>query len=449
MATRPDAATALKPMARLAWRNVTRNWRHSLATILAIASGFIAVCLFDGFIRELEARNLDGFGTRGMLGHIVVQKHDAQQYSYEDQWLYSLDHDDQVFLDDFFAHDPAFNHRVRFLSMMGLVSAGVQNSVFIGYGYDLAEGFAVRGERWQWNTIAGRPLDAKAPAPSVLVGGGLAHLLDCEFKPASKEFILDDGNYVPADRPFTCKNPLITLSATTEAAQVNAAALPISGIIDAGFREADKRLVHISLEEAQRLLDTDKITMVGVQLKAESDTLPFISRLQTAAAAKGRHLDVMPWTEHQMAAYVRGGMQILNVFRNLFMVIVVTIGVMSVANTMMKSVNERIREIGTLRSLGFLRRELVSLFALEGFFLSVLACGIGLIATVVLAAAVGQLGITYKAGFLSTPITLKVQQVPMAWLVSAISLSVLATGTAWLCARRASQMVVADAMRHV
>jgi len=446
----PLAFAIYLQMAKLAWRNVLRNWRHSLATTLAIASGFMAVSLFDGFLKELEYRNEDGYTTRGMLGHVLVQRKDAQLYGYEDQWEYALGKDEQAFLEDFFRSDPDFLRRVRFLNMAGLINAGGHNAVFIGYGYDLKEGAEVRGDRWFWNVLAGVPIDqAKDRGPVVAIGTGLGHLLDCESTYTGPKIILEDGNYRPEPRPFTCKDPRVTLSATTEAAQINAIEAPVVGIFDAGFRETDKRAAQMDLVQAQRLLDTDKITMVAVQLKSPDAIPSFVRRLKDGAAAKGLSLDVMPWQDHSIAAYVRGGMEILEVFRNLFMSIVVTIGVMSVANTMMKSVNERIREIGTLRSLGFLRRHLVVMFSLEGMFLSALSCALGLIFTIVVSVAIGNLGITYRAGILSVPITLKIRFVPLAWLASGVMLSALATGTAWFCSRRAGRMVIADAMRHV
>jgi putative ABC transport system permease protein len=443
-----EGARANVTMAKLAWRNVVRNWRHSLATTLAIASGFMAVCLFDGFIEELKDRNTDGYTTRGMLGQVIVQKRDASKFSSEDQWKYSVDAKEQAFLEAFFAKDPAFLRRVRFLSISGLVSAGSNNPVFIGYGFDVAEGAAVRGERWAWNSVAGKPLHL-VKGPAIELGQSLAHLLDCTSTYTGKPFILEDGNYVAEERPFTCKHPRVMLSATTEASQVNAIELPIVGFIDAGFREADKRAVHISLADAQRLLDTDKLSMVSVQLKDPRETDAFVERINKAAAAAQIDLEITPWDEHALAAYVQGGMEILTVFRNLFMTIVVTIGVMSVANTMMKAVNERIREIGTLRSLGFRRRHLVAMFSCEGLFLSAIACVLGLVGTLFASRVVGHLGLTYRAGILSVPITLKVKDAPESWLVSAVVLTVLATGTAWFCARKAARMVVADAMRHV
>jgi putative ABC transport system permease protein len=435
-------------MTRLAWRNVLRNWRHSLATIMAIASGFMAVSLFDGFLRELEYRNYDGFSARGMLGQVLVQRKDAQKYSYDDQWQYALGTKEQAWLEEFFHHDPGFRQRVRFLSVAGMVNAGPHSAVFIGLGYDLKEGAEVRGDRWYWNVLAGEPLD-RAKEPSIQLGMGLGHLLDCESTYTGPSIFLEDGNYRPEPRPFTCKYPRVTLSATTESAQVNALDVPVAALYDAGFREGDKRAASMDLRLAQRLLDTYKVTTIAVQLKDGADPKDFVNRLQAAATAAGLSLDVMPWEEHSIAAYVKGGIQILHVFRNLFMAIVVTIGVMSVANTMMKSVNERVREIGTLRSLGFLRRHLVFMFSLEGMFLSFLACAIGLALTLIASAAIAHMGFSYRAGILSVPILLRVKYVPAAWAVSAVILSLLATGTSWFCSRRASRMVIADAMRHV
>jgi len=435
-------------MTRLAWRNVVRNWRHSLATILAIASGFMAVSLFDGFLKELHERNIDSYTTRGMLGQVLVQKTGANQAASEDQWLYSVGRPEQDFLEEYFKSDPDFVRRVRFLVLSGMVNAGPNNTVFIGYAYDVKEGGQVRGNRWYWMTLAGEPLD-QVKDPSVLLGVGLGHLVDCASTYEGRNFILEDGNYIAEKRPFSCKYPRVTLSATTEASQVNAIDLPVAGLFDAGFRELDKRAIRMELAQGQRLLDTDKISMIGIQLKDADNRQAFIQRLRDAIKSRGFQLDVDPWEDHPMAAYVSSGLQILHVFRNLFMSIVVLIGVMSVANTMMKAVNERIREIGTLRSLGFLRRHLVYMFALEGAFLSLIACVVGLAMTLVLTFTIDHIGLTYRAGILSVPINLKVRYSVGAWIISAAVLSVLATGTAWFSSRRASRMVVADAMRHV
>lgn len=431
----------------IAWRNVWRNWRHSLSTIIAIALGFMAVSLFDGFLRELTNRTVDGYAVRGMLGDVLVQKEGAQEFSAEDPWKYSLDSEQQTFLEDFLAKDPAVVERVRFLNTAGLASVDANNGIFWGFGYDIEAGAKVRGERWLWDVTAGKPLHMSSKQ-SVILAVGLGEVLGCD-PTSSEEFVLPDGNYVAAQRPYKCKNDRIMLTATTEAAQVNAIQVNVTGLFDAGFREANKRHIRLSLEDAQTLLDTDKISLVSVQLKQSEMTDDFIKRLTVASQKQGIELEITPWIDHNVVSFVKGGFDILEVFRNLFMVIVITIVVMSVANTMMKAVNERVREIGTLRSIGYLKRQLVMMFAWEGFFTSFIACALGLLLTVLVSGIIDQLGITYKAGILSIPLPLKVAPAPSAWLISFVALSLLATLTAWFCSRRACNMTIADAMRHV
>lgn len=444
-----QAALALHlRLLRIAWRNVVRNWRHSFATILAIASGFMAVSLFDGFLKELNERNMDGYSNRGMFGHVIIEHRGAQEHMAEDMWAYSLTADEQKFIEDYLSKSPEVHSRVRFLSVVGMISTASHNAVVMGVGFDLKEGAKMRGERWDWNAYAGTPLH-QAPENTIALGHTLGALIGCETPVDYSEFVLEDGNFVPKVRPFQCEHDRVVVSATTEAAQVNAIDMPISGFIDAGFREIDRRAVHMSLENAWRLYDTDKLTMVTVKLNDEARAAAFANDMDAAAKAAGVAIDVLPWDKHRASAFVQGGLEILSVFRNLFMCIVVAICVMSVANTMMKAVNERIREIGTLRSLGFFRSHLVFVFSAEGMILSLGACIFGLVMTLLVTFLIGQLGFTYKAGILSLPIVLRVMHVPDAWLVSGIVLTVLATVTAWFCSRRASSMVIADAMRHV
>lgn len=432
---------------RLARLNVMRNWRHSFATLLAIASGFMAISLFDGFLKELETRNLDGYTNRGMFGHVIIEHKGADTKMAEDFWAYSLTADEQVFIETYLKDHPLVRARVRFLSVTGMINTPTHSAVVSGLGYDLDEGAKMRGERWEWNTIAGKPLN-RAEKNSIGLGAALGRLIDCET-PDPLDFVLDDGNFVPEERPFTCRHNRVIISATTEAAQVNALDMPISGFFDGGFREIDKRAIHMSIEDAWKLLDTDKLTMVSVMLNDEDDMDKFVADMSKAVQDAGINVDVLPWNKHRAAAYVQGGFEILGVFRNLFMFIVVAICVMSVANTMMKSVNERIREIGTLRSLGFFRSHLIFVFSAEGLILSFIACWAGLAMTLGVSFLIGKMGLTYKAGILSIPIVLRIKYVPEAWIISGVTLTLLATVTAWFCSRRASSMVIADAMRHV
>lgn len=436
-------------IARMAWRNVIRNWRRSLASSLAIAAGFTAVSLFDGFLTDIKSVSEDGYSSRGMLSDVLIQHKDAQNKIAEDLFAYSLTKDEQEFLDKIVLADPNVETRVRFLEVKGMISNGRNNAVFIGNSHDIKEGYVARAPHWHWNTIAGKPFSLTANDNVVLIGMSLGLMMDCTSDIDVNSVTQRGGGYVAAERPFHCERPRLQLSASTEAAQVNALDLEVQGLVDAGFREADKHWVQLPLTTAQRLLDTDKITLMSVRLKNnnQSQIDAFISRMNDASKAAGRQFDIMRWQDHNFGAFMRSTNQILGTFRGLFMSIVVIIVVLSVANTMMKAVNERIREIGTLRSMGFHRRDIRKIFTLEGFGLALVSCAGGLILTIILCLIVNNSGIRYKAGLLSIPIFLTVGMNPLTWFSNSVWLSLLAASTAWFSSRKAAKMIVADALR--
>lgn len=438
----------LKKINNLAWRNVVRNWRHSFATIAAIALGFASVSVFDGFIADLRMRNEDGYIHRGMLGHVVIEKKNVGLHGQEDPWKYSLDRTDQETIEKLLENDPLVEKKMRMLSITGMASAGDQSGLFQGLAFDLQDGAAIRKPHWEWNTIAGIPIHMSPPL-SINTGILMAKALGCDTGEIKNEIFLPYGNYIPENRPFHCNFPRVYLTVTTESAQINVIDLKISGIYDGGFRETDKRSIIISLQDAQRLFDTDKITLYSILLKNPEKTTEFIAKISKDLDSTGRNIEVLPWLKHHSVAFLAGGLQILDVFRNLFMTVIVAIGVMAVANTMAKSVNERIREIGTLRSLGFQRLHLMMIFGFEGFYLSLVACFLGLGMTLAITFLVQISGIKFKAGIMNIPINLNILYVPHAWSYSAIVLTLLATGTALYSARQAVSMGIADALRHV
>ncbi len=415
-------------MARLAWRNVLRNWRHSLATVVAIVSGFTAVALFDGYLADLRGQVRDIAIQRGMLGHVVIQKEDAAAHLLEDPWEYSLSVPEQRFVERFTRsreRGGASNALLRVLLVSGLVSNGRSSAIFLGMGYDVEAGLRFRGERWAWDAVDGKPLHL-ASGPAIMVGRGLAERLDARFP----------------GQPFQ-------LSVTTEQAQINAVNLAAIGSVDLLTRDVNDTFVGMPLATAQSLLDTDKVTRISVLLADPATAPDFISDFTAAAAREGLRLTALPWQEHPAAAAAKGGQEIISVFRNLFLLVVLVVAGMSVANTVRKSVDERVREIGTLRSYGFRARDIRFLFSFEGLLLGLFSCTAGVVVAAGAGALISALGITYEAGVLSTPIPLRISLVLGTWAASVAGMSLVTFAAAWLVSRRRSRMVIAESLRYV
>jgi putative ABC transport system permease protein len=438
----------VRPLFRIAWRNVRKHWRHSLGAILSIVVGFVAIGLFEGYLRDLEDLQRDWYVHRGMTGHVIVEQRGAfGSEGRQDPWKYTLDADRQALVDGFLearAGDVAA--RARVLQVGGLATTGSAGVVFVGWGLDVAEGALVRRD-WAWNVTAGLPLH-EAGDNDVILGNGLGALLGCTGPPPETS-IGRDGRPTGERRPMACARDLVQLSSTTEHGQLNVIDPTIVGLFDGGMKEVDNRWVHMPLPLAQRLADTDAVTMYVVLLRDGRHAAAFASELTAHAAALGSDVTATPWDEHVIAEMYRRSTSILSIYRNLVVLIVVAIAGMSVLTTMLKAVNERVREIGTLRSIGFRRRHILGLFTAEAAMLAAVSSAVGLVATALLIQAINGAGLSYSGGVAATPIPLTVSLVPAACVFALAFLSGVAMLAAILPARRAARLSIPDALGHV
>jgi putative ABC transport system permease protein len=277
---------------------------------------------------------------------------------------------------------------------------------------------------------------------------GLGGLLDCEAT-SDRPWLGKEGLPIEEERPFACRRPRVQLVANTASGQLNAIEPEVVGLVDGGLVELDSKYVNMPLPLAQRLLDTRAVSLYVVRLADPSHAARFSRALEQAGRAKGIELAAMPWTEHASGEENRRSMKLLGTYRVLVALVVVLIASMSVLTTMAKSVSERAREIGTLRSLGFLRRDVVQLFAIEAALLALVGTAIGAVLSLAISAAINSAGITYDAGLTSLPIPLKISLVPSTYAIAAVFLALLAALAAIVPARGAARARIPDALAHV
>jgi len=436
------------PLARIAWRNVRKNWRHSLGSMLSIVVGFVAIALFQGYLADLEGIQIAWMEQKSMIGSVIVEKRGASgSEGRQDPLAFALTREDQSFVDAFLRTRAAdVVTRMRVLQVAGMVSAGRTGVMFVGWGHDVEEGARMRGP-WEWNAVGGRPLQLAAP-DSVLLGGGLGRLLDCQGPPVSSA-VGPGGGFIAAERPLSCRQPRVQLAATTVSGQLNAVEPTVAGVFDMGVAELDSRFVMMPLPLAQRLLDTDHVSFYTVALTGDTAAAAgFAAALSAEARARGLDIVAIPWREHASGELYRRGMGVLGAYRVLVIFVVVVIAGMSVFTTMLKAVNERVREIGMLRSLGFRRRQVVRLFTLEGGFLALLSSAVGIVVAATVIASVNAAGISYTAGVTSQPILLTVSLLPGVVIGASALLAGIAVFAAFFPARRAARLAIPDALGH-
>lgn len=400
---------------RFAWRNVLRNRRRSLATIIIAALGAAAVMIAGGF--ALYTYDALREGAAREFGHFTVSHREFFQRDEETPLQYGLN--DYRKLSAELEKDQRITRVLPRLNFSGLISNGDKSLVFIGMGADARAEGAARGVflKLEKGALFGGD---EAGAPRVLLGSALAKSLNAH--------------------PGT---PLTLLTTTVEGS-MNAVDVEVSGIVSTGWPEIDKRLVYAPLPAVQKLLLTDKVSSLAVYLEDTAMTpavrADWLAR-DTAHAFK-------PWWEQ--AFYYQSVRALYNRIFGLLGIIIAVLVFFSVANTLSMAVVERTREIGTLRALGALPGEIVAGFAREGGLIGVLGVVIGMaLAGLTTALLLGlDLQMPPPPGR-SEGYPLKVYADPTIYAVAASVIVVLCIVAAWFVSRKAARKTIVEALGHV
>lgn len=398
--------------------NTLRNRRRSVVTVSIAALGTAAILLAGGFaiftydaLAQSSARN---------TGHLIIGKPEQFTKDEATPLEHGLDNADALkakLLAD--ADVRAVLPKVEF---SGLISNGDKSTVMMAIGVSPDDEFAVKGPFLRitaGDVLSGSGGDTSAASLQVMLGEALARSLNA--KPGSS----------------------LTLLASTTDGALNAMDVQVKGTFSTGVPEIDKRLVYTDVLTAQKLLNTQRVSSLGVFLNRMDLTLPAQARM----AAEQPQLTVQTWVDQ--ATFYQGVKALYNRIFGALGVIIGVIVVFVVTNAMAMAIIERTREIGTLRAMGTLPGQLLRTLALEGMVLG----GAGAVVGAAIALAVSVMLYIVPVQMppppgRSTGYPLNIAIDPALYLVTLVvmvSLAMLAS--AWVARKTVHQPVV-TALSH-
>ena len=394
-------------------QNTLRNRRRSLVTVAIAALGTAAILLAGGF--ALFTYQALAQAAARSTGHLIVGL-PAQFTADEDTPLqHGLENYKE--LSRQLLADPEVRQVLPRVSFSGLISNGDKSTVMIAAGVEPDSEFAVKGPFLKMT--AGDVLASDAKQAEVMLGEGLARSLKAQ--PGSG----------------------LTLLASTTDGALNALDVTVKGVFSTGVLDIDKRLVYTDLPTAQKLLNTTRVSTLGVFLRSMEATGP----AQQRVAAANPKLTVQTWLD-QAFFYA----SVRNLYNRIFGALGVIIGVIVifvVTNAMAMAIIERTREIGTLRALGTLPSQLLRTLALEGMVLggagafcgALLALGVSLLLYVLPVQMPPPPGSSR-----SYPLNINIDPtLYLATIAAMVALAMLAS--AWI-ARKTVHMPIVDALAH-
>jgi len=332
---------------KLAVRNVFRNKRRTLISLLVMFFGVCALVLAGGFMLY-SFWGLRESTIHSQTGHLQIYHKDY--FNREEEKNLELGLDSLQTIRGLALANMEVNLATPRIDFTGLISNGDKSAVFVGQGLDPEQEAQMMG-------LFGRPESILALSNSaedeVVLGAGLAKSLNAK-----------EGDY-------------LTLMSTTADGALNAIDVLVKGIFTTGISDIDKRFLKVRNVTAQRLANTKSVRNLVLLLGHTEMTEPVRQELQAQYDQAGLPVVVKTWLE--MAPYYRSVVGLYNAIFGFLVFVIFVIVLGSTANTIIMNISERVQEIGTLMAMGTSRRKLVQMFLYEGLVLGLLGAAIGLL----------------------------------------------------------------------
>jgi putative ABC transport system permease protein len=407
---------------KLSLRNILRNKRRSLFTIVTIGIGFASIGLYYGYLHHtywaLSYLTIHGEG----LGHLRINKAGWKKYSKTDKVKYMFTYEETQKIMKVVGEEKDVILSTPQVQLAGLVSNGEVSTLFIGQGVVPKDDKILQTQRWiKYSKIKGKTLTEDDPS-GVEMSKGLSKYL--HLTPGTKGVVMS----------------------TTVDGQMKALDIKINGVYDAGNEISNNKFLRFNLNFAQSLLDTQSTERIVVLLKDVTETETMRKLLLKKLGAAGINCEILTWNELSMVySKVKSFLDAIFIF--LFGV-VLFIAVLSIINTMSMVVLERTREIGTLRTLGLKRKGVAIIFALEGTFLGLFGCIAGFVLHILVLGITRYHPIRYSPPGASSSVLLYIDMVPDLLLMLFISFILISMASSVISARRAAYQNIVDALGH-
>jgi len=322
---------------KLAFANIFREKRRTILTVIILMFGMGMQVFFTGLEKGLQSKQLENlieFDT----GHFKIRS-----AKFEEDYPYSVS--------NFVARPGPVEAKLRTLNFVKGVTARVNFQAELDNGYDSSPVVAVGVDPAHDSEVFSLTnffSEGKLADGGTVLGATLA-----------KDMGVNIGDYVY----LTFRNAQGTLDSLE---------LEVTGIINAADPQVNNSTAYITLAEARKGLNTDAVTEICVKTDNYKRWPEYQKKLEALLP------DMQVWSWRRLGDYFIRFAKMDAASGYVFILFIAIIALVGIINTMLLSVYEKQREIGTLKALGMTDGEVRSLFVLEGFWIGLLGAVAGL-----------------------------------------------------------------------
>ncbi|WP_027801577.1 outer membrane lipoprotein-sorting protein [Paraburkholderia dilworthii] len=390
-------------MFSLALRNLWRDRRRTTATMISLVAGMLALLMFLAWTEFVENALARVVIEDGGNGHVQVYRKGGPANLSAFPERYSIDAGERRLVAGLAGGIEGVTRVSADMTAVGMIQHGTVSTVFLATGVEPATG--------QHSALA-KGLTASSDGVDVT------------------ELVADLIGAKPGND--------IQLTAVTYGNRMNAIDGTVTGFFSTGIEATEDKGVRMPLTMMQRLYDTDSVSRVIVGLADRASTTRVRAALASALerTAPGR-FEVTSWRSPEVGQLYNSFMGFFDMLFLFTGTVIVLIAVATVQHTVAMNLDDRVREIATLRALGYARARIVGLFTLETLATALIAAVSAVVLTYAVAWALRETGMTTPLPRVANPVPL-ILTMPFAHalLLALVASALVIASSAFTCWRR-------------
>ena len=332
---------ALGKLWTIAYRDLGRNRRRSLFTLLAVALGLALLIFINGLIAGVMGDAVEN-NIRLRTGHVQLRAPSYEEEKLSLQWQDLIENGADLAAQA--QTLPQVASAAPVLWAAGIINTADDTANLQVYGIDVASDFYAPVRN---GMVAGEFLTADDRS-GLLLGKRLAESLGLQVGSNASLTVIDaDGQ--PQEQIYT-----------------------VRGLFSSGAVSYDESAVFLPLAKAQAVTNTgDRVSAVTVLLHDADDAEA------VAAALAAPNVQALTWRElnENFLRTMDTAMSFYTIMDFIIMLVVAVV----IANTLLMAVFERVREMGILAALGMKGRQIMQMFLLEAATLGLLGILVGVV----------------------------------------------------------------------
>ncbi len=389
----------MKQSVKIAFRNITRNRKRTLLTLITIVMGVYFTLMAKGMLTAVKSSIVNTL-TKSVYGdfqvhaagyvkalealplHLVIQENSEIERKLQE-----------------LPGEIKFTRRIHFGGL--LYPDEERSSIFKGTAVD--------------------------PQKELRVCPGLT-----DFLVEGRFFSTDDIYEVILSKTLAENfdlrlNSMVTLVGKDKNDFLNVTELKVVGIMDMNIPGADKKIIYTNIKAIQEFLDMQgEYTEIAVGSSELAQSKIACENIKSQLDRENPGFEVHFWDE--IGKFFRTIIDFQSLISNIIAVIFMIMISAAIVNTMIMAVFERVNEIGMMRALGMKKKKVIKLFLLEAFSLEAVGGLMGLIFATIVINILNIVGLRFKPPGSSFFITL---HPGITWQTALlIYLFVIAAGTA-------------------